>query len=247
MQYLYFTKSLKELDLQGVAAFCKEVGVNGVDLTMRPGFPVNPDNAATALPEAVKILRDAGLVLGLVSAATDLTDPNGKAARAVFDACTKVGAPAVKIGYFAYNGSFDDEMKAARLRLAGFSKLAERSKVRVVYHTHSGAHLGNNAAGLRMLLQDCDPHHIGAYVDTGHTAVNGGPFPMELDIVRMWLSMLAIKDMVWEKTDKPGWQYHVVPAGDGIVRWNEVAQGRETTPFQRIDQSARRVRDEEPG
>ena len=225
MQYVYFTKTLQGLDVKGVAAFCKEIGVDGVDLTVRPGYPVNPDNAATALPEAVKVFRDAGLVLGLVSASTDLTDPDGKTARQVFDACAKAEAPAVKIGYFPYKRPFDDALKAARERLAGFAKLAEQSKVRVCYHTHSGANIGNNCAGLRMLLQDLDPHHVGAYVDTGHTAVNGGPIRMELDMVRPWLSLLAIKDMLWEKSDKRGWQYHVVPAGDGIVRWGDVAEG----------------------
>jgi sugar phosphate isomerase/epimerase len=231
MQYIYFTKTLKDLDVKGVAAFCKEVGVDGADLTVRPGYPVNPDNAAAALSEAVKILKDAGLILGLVSIATDVNDPESKSVKAVFDACAKAEAPAIKMGYFAYKAPFDDALKDARTRLAGFAKLAEQSKVRVVYHTHSGANLGNNCASLRLLLQDFDPHNVGAYVDTGHTAVNGGPIRMELEIVKPWLSMLAIKDMLWEKTDKQGWQYHVVPAGDGIVRWDEVAQGVKDSRF----------------
>ncbi len=49
-------------------------------------------------------------------------------------------------------------------------------------------------------------------------------------MVRSWLSMLAIKDMLWEKSDK-GWQYHVVPAGGGIVRWNDVAQAVKDRKF----------------
>jgi sugar phosphate isomerase/epimerase len=231
MQYVYFTKSLKELDVKGLAAFGKEVGVDGLDLTVRKGYPVNPDNAAAALPDAMKVFKDAGLVIGLVSIDTDVNDPDSRTANAVFDACAKAEAPAVKIGYFAYKAPFDDALKDARSRLEGFAKLAEQSKVRVCYHTHSGANLGNNCAGLRMLLADLDPHHVGAYVDTGHTAVNGGPIRMELDIVRPWLSMLAIKDMLWEKNDKQGWQYHVVPAGDGIVRWNDVAQGVKDCKF----------------
>jgi sugar phosphate isomerase/epimerase len=225
MQFIYFTKSLKDLDVKGLAAFCKDVGVDGVDLTVRRGYPVNPDNAGAALPEAVKILKDAGLILGLVSADTDVNNPDSKPARAVFDACAKAEAPAVKMGYFAYKAPFDDALKEARTWMAGFAKLAEQSKVRVVYHTHSGANIGNNAAGLRLLLQDLDPHHVGAYLDTGHTAVNGGPIRMEMDIVRPWLSMLAIKDMLWDKTDKQGWQSRVVPAGDGIVRWPDFALG----------------------
>ena len=86
------------------------------------------------------------------------------------------------------------------------------------------------AAGLRLLLADLDPHHVGAFVDTGHTAVNGGPIRMELDVVRPWLSLLAIKDILWEK-GRAGWRYRVVPAGQGIVRWNEVGQAVKESRF----------------
>jgi sugar phosphate isomerase/epimerase len=220
MQFVYFTKTLKELDRKGLIAFCKETGLDGVDLAVRPGYPVHPDNALTELPVAVRAFRDEGLTIGLVSTPTNLADPESKAARVLFEACGKAGVPAVKIGYFVYQGKFEEALKAARTRLAGFAALAEKTKVRVCYHTHSGNYLGNNAASLRLLLQDFDPHHVGAFVDTGHTAINGGPIRMELDIVRPWLSLIAIKDMRWEK-GKNGWQPQVVPAGAGIVRWDE--------------------------
>ena len=178
MQYVYFTKSLKELDVKGVAAFCKEVGVDGVDLTVRPGYPVTPDNAATALPEAVKIFRDAGLVLGLVSAATDLNDPDGKTARPCSTPAPRSRRRPSRSAISPIRDPFDDALKDAR-DFGWPASPSWRSGARCasVYHTHSGANLGNNAAGLRLLLQDLDPHHVGAYVDTGHTAVNGGPIP----------------------------------------------------------------------
>jgi sugar phosphate isomerase/epimerase len=230
MRFVYFTKTLKALDVKGLVAFFQEVGLDGADLAVRPGYPVEPANAATALPAAAKMFRDAGLTIGLVTAPTDLTDPEGRAARALFEACAKAEVPAVKIGYFPYRPSFDARLKEARARLEGFARLAERTKVRACYHTHSGATLGNNAAGLRLLLADLDPHHVGAFVDTGHTAVNGGPLRMELDVVRPWLSLLAIKDMLWEK-GRSGWRYRVVPAGQGIVRWNEVGQAVKESRF----------------
>jgi sugar phosphate isomerase/epimerase len=46
---------------------------------------------------------------------------------------------------------------------------------------------------------------------------------MELDMVRDWLHLIAIKDMNWEKA-KDDWQAHVVPAGKGIVRWTELSK-----------------------
>jgi sugar phosphate isomerase/epimerase len=230
MRFVYFTKTLKGLDVKGLIAFFKEVGLDGADLAVRPGYPVEPGNAATALPAAAKAFRDAGLTVGLVTAPTDLTDPEGKTARALFEACARAEVPAVKIGYFPYRPPFDARLKEARVRLEGFARLAERTKVRACYHTHSGANLGNNAAGLRLLLADLDPHHVGAFVDTGHTAVNGGPIRMELDVVRPWLSLLAIKDMLWEK-GRSGWRYRVVPAGQGIVRWDEVGQAVKESRF----------------
>jgi sugar phosphate isomerase/epimerase len=230
MRYVYFTKSLQGLDVPGILAFLKDAGLDGADLTVRPGYPVTPDNAAAELPRAAKAFRDEGLVIGLITAPTNLTDPAGTAARTIFEAAATAGVPAVKIGYFPYQGKFDADLAEGRRHLAGFAKLAERTGVKACYHTHSGNLLGNNAAGLRLLLQDLDPHHVGAFVDTGHTAVNGGPIGYELDIVRPWLSLLAIKDIAWDK-NKDGWHFRVVPAGGGMVHWDEVGRGVRACKF----------------
>jgi sugar phosphate isomerase/epimerase len=230
MKYVYFTKTLKALDLKGLIAFCKDAGLDGLDLAVRAGYPVNPDNAAKALPDAVKTLAGEGLIVGLVTADTGLNDPDSKAAKSLFEACAVANIPAIKIGYFPYKGNFDANFADARKKLGGFAKLSAGAKVRTCVHTHSGNYLPNNCATLRLLVQDLDAHHVGAFVDTGHTAVNGGPIRMELDLVQTHLSLLAIKDMVWEKGAK-GWAYQVAPAGDGIVKWNEVSQAVKERKF----------------
>jgi sugar phosphate isomerase/epimerase len=230
MRFVYFTKFLRELDVKGLVAFCKEVGLDGVDLAVRPGYPVNPDNALTALPEAAKAFRDAGLAVGLVTAVTSLTDPQGKQARLLFEACGKAEVPAIKVGYFVYQKNVEDALRDARHKLAGFARLAEQNKVRACYHTHSGNMLGGNGSALRLLLQDLDPHHVGAFLDTGHTAIGGGPIGLELDLVRPWLALIAIKDMAWGKTPQ-GWKHEVVPAGRGIVRWNEFGKAVKEVRF----------------
>jgi L-ribulose-5-phosphate 3-epimerase len=230
VRYVYFTKELKDLDLKAMAAFAVEVGVDGLDLTVRPGYPVNPENVATALPEAMRIFKDAGLIVGLVSMPTNPTDADAASVRAIYEACGKAGITHTKIGYYPYKDHFDEALAAARLKLTGLAKLSEKTGVKTCVHTHSGNTLGNNAAGVRLLLTDLDPHHVGAYLDTGHTAVNGGPIRLELDTVRPWLSLVAIKDMLWEK-GKDGWATHVVPAGEGMVRWDEFAKGIKECKF----------------
>src|SRR5262249_6597739 len=226
MRYVYFTKTLQSLDVLGLIAFLKETGLEGADMAVRPGYPVTPDNAVTELPKAAKAFADEGLFIGLVSTPTNLNDPASVAAQRIFEAAGKAGVAAVKIGYFPYTGQFEAALADARARLAGFAKLAEAVGTKACYHTHSGSNLGGAGAALRLLLQDLDPHHVGAFVDTGHTAINGGPIRLELDMVRPWLSLLAIKDMVWEK-GASGWAHKVVPAGGGVGHWEEGGQGGE--------------------
>jgi sugar phosphate isomerase/epimerase len=230
MTYVYFTKSLQNLDVDGLIAFCHDVGLDGVDLTVRPGYPITPDNVATDLPKAAAKFNDAKLKIGLVTIPTSSTDPEARETKAVFETCGKLGIPSIKIGYFSYKEKFGATLEAARNTLAGFARLAARTGVKCCYHSHSGSYLGNNAAGLRLLLQDLDPHAIGVYADTGHLAVNGGPIRMEFDIFRDWLHLIAIKDMAWEKRNGD-WKNDVVPAGQGIVRWKEVAQALADTKF----------------
>ena len=230
MRYVYFTKTLQSLDIPALIAFLKDAGLDGADMAVRPKYPVTPDNVGSELPKAARAFKDAGLSIGLVSTPTNLNDADVADSKAIFEACAKAGIPAVKIGYFPYQGKFDAALAEGRRRMAGFARLAEKTGVKACYHTHSGNMIGNNGAGLRLLLADLDPHHVGAFLDTGHTAVNGGPIRYELDLARPWLTLLAIKDMLWEKK-KDAWEYHVVPAGEGIVRWSDAAAGLKDVRF----------------
>jgi sugar phosphate isomerase/epimerase len=229
-RYLVFTVTLGLLDIPGLIAFCKETGLDGVDLTVRPGYPVTPDNVATELPRAVRAFQDAGLIIGQVSGPKDFTDPGSAAARAIFEACSKAGIPGVRLGYFTYEDHFERSLADARVRMAGFARLAASTGVRAVFHTHSGNCLGNNAASTRLLLQGLDTRHVGVSIDTGHLAVNGGPFRMEADMLRPWISHLAIKEVVWEKKENV-WEFQFVPAGEGHVRWNDVRQALNDVQF----------------
>ena len=157
-----------------------------------------------------------------MSAETNLIDPASPTARALFEAGGVSDVLAIKIGYFPYKGSFSAGLEDAKRRLAGFATLARRTGVKACVHTHSGNYIGSNCESLRWLLADFDPHHVGAFVDTGHQTVGGAPFRIALDLVAPWLTLLAIKDISWTKTSA-GWKKEVVPAGEGIVDWKEVA------------------------
>ena len=61
MQFIMFTKHLEGLEIPDIITALQSVGVSGADLCVRPGYPVNPENATEALPAAAKQFADAGL------------------------------------------------------------------------------------------------------------------------------------------------------------------------------------------
>lgn len=211
--------------------FIRDVGLDGADLAVRPGYPVHPGNMAAALPEAAKAFGAASLLIPLVTAPTDLVDPSSELAEDFFAAAGASRVQAIKIGYFRFSGRYQEDLDRARRAMAGFAKLAEKHAVRACYHTHSGAYIGSNAVGVRALLAGLDPHHVGAFLDTGHQAVGGAPIEMAVHAIAEYLALLSIKDMVWTRDDQGRWRREVSPASTGIVDWAGLAKALKQVHF----------------
>ena len=66
-----FTKSFQDRTIPEVCRLFKQIGLDGLDLTVRPGGHIDPKNVAAELPAAVGAARDAGTrVLFLTTAIT---------------------------------------------------------------------------------------------------------------------------------------------------------------------------------
>ena len=57
MKFIMFTKHLEGLEIPDIITALQSAGVSGADLCVRPGYPVNPENATEALPAAAKQFR----------------------------------------------------------------------------------------------------------------------------------------------------------------------------------------------
>ena len=62
-----FSKHLQFLDYKELAKVCKELGLDGVDLTVRAGGHVLPENVKTDLPRAVEAIRTEGLDVPMIT------------------------------------------------------------------------------------------------------------------------------------------------------------------------------------
>src|SRR5437660_8551080 len=143
MQYIFFSKMVREQGIPRLIETLREIGADGVDLCVRDGYPVNPGNCRQELPKAAKVIRDAGLSIPMVSAPTNLIDSKSQGAQDVFRACHDSGIRDVKVGYWVYkSGDYWKQVDSARKDLEGFASLGSGLGVRADIHTHSGPYLG---------------------------------------------------------------------------------------------------------
>ncbi len=215
-----FTKHLEGWDLEQIIEGLKSAGVEGADLCVRPGYPVNPENAKTELPAAAKRFADEGLCIPLITTPGDFTEASIDYAEPLFEACAEAGVELVKLGYWSMEeGGYWATIDRCRERLEGFAKLAEKTGVKPVVHNHSGSTMGLNSSSVMNIVKDFDPGLVGVFADVGHLSIVGEPYPMAFDIVREYLCAVAFKDLVKQKFmqgDKPVWRIDVWPLGMGF-------------------------------
>ena len=86
VQFTVFTKPWT-MPLPELGKFVKGLGLDGIELPVRPGFQVTPDTAAKKLPEAARMLAGEGVRIGSVA---------GPADKATIAACAEAGVGVVR-------------------------------------------------------------------------------------------------------------------------------------------------------
>lgn len=218
-----FTKHLEGWSLEQIMAGLKAGGVEGADLCVRPGYPVNPENAPRELPAAAKLFAQEGLCIPLITTPGDFTDAGVPYAQSLFEACAEAGVKLVKLGYWTMEeGGYWATIDRCRQRLEGFVKLAERTGVKPIIHNHSGSTMGLNSSSVMNIVRGFDPALVGVFADVGHLSVVGEPYPMAFDIVRDYLSAVAFKDLMRVKNPDGSWGIDVWPLGMGLGNFPQV-------------------------
>jgi len=222
MQFVLFTDNLADLSIPQACAAAKDAGFNGLDLTLRPGGHVRPENAEMGLSAARQAADAADMTIPMVS--TALTDTDSPHAEAIFAAAAHYGARRLKLGYWEYRpfGTLANQISEARAKLQRLAQLGRKYHVLPCVHCHSGRFLAAGGPMLYLILRDFDPAEVGAYVDPMHMTIEGGRagWEMGLDLVAPWLALVGVKNFRWLPEGRDGsgqqrfrWEY--CPLADG--------------------------------
>jgi L-ribulose-5-phosphate 3-epimerase len=86
---IYFSKHLQWLDWEHMAETAKELGSDGLDVTVRQGGHVEPSRVQEDLPKVAKIVRAAGLEIPMITAG--IVDANSPDAEAIIRTAAEAG------------------------------------------------------------------------------------------------------------------------------------------------------------
>ena len=212
-----FTKVWKDLTLVELAKRLSNIGYDGLEFPVRPGFWVEPDNIERDLPGAVTVFADHGLKIFSVAGTRD---------EQTIAACAENGIPMVRTmvpieedGYMATEARVQKEFDA-------LVPILDKYGVKLGVQHHVGKFVCN-AMGMLHLIEKYDPKHVGALWDAAHAGLNGEEPELGLDIVWPYLCQVNLKNAYWERTNGPEaecaeWKHHLTSGRHGLISWPRV-------------------------
>lgn len=225
-----FTDHLGGFSIADAARMLGQLEITGPDLTVRPGGLVLPERVREDLPKAVAAFRDQGLGVPMIT--TSIT--SAPQAGPILEAAAQAGIEYYKLGYFHYHDMehWRERRQQVSQALTELAALGEKLNLHAGFHNHAGPTVGGTIWDALELVEPFDKRWLGLYFDPAHAFVEGGKngWNFSLRRARPRVTMVAIKDVVWEKAGGE-WKTRWVPLGQGMVRFDQVLPLLLETPF----------------
>lgn len=215
-----FSKHLQFLEYEAMAKAAAEIGFDGVDLSVRPGGHVLPENVVVDLPKAVAAIRKQGLAATMMT--TAVSDANDGTHKKVLQVASHLGLSHYRTDWLWY-----DEQKGIKENLANFrqilgalGKMNQELNIIGDYQNHagfSGHPLGGPLWDLAHVLDEINNPFMGCQYDIRHATVEGATsWPLGLKRILPHIHSLVVKDFKWDKIDGQ-WKIINTPIGEGMV------------------------------
>ena len=228
-----FSKHLQWASVKEAAAIAKEIGFDGMDLTVRAGGHVLPERVETDLPPAIKAIRSAGLEAPMIT--TDITPATMSRADVVLRTASKLGIRNYRWGELMYQAdkSIPEQLVELKPKMRSLAELNQKHQICGMYHTHSGPErVGGPIWDLWIMFRDLDPRWMGINYDIGHATVEGGygGWQATSRLVKTYMRGIALKDFYWARNEKGSthtdpYDKSLSKAGSYVPHWCPIGKG----------------------
>lgn len=219
VEFTVFTKPWK-MPMPELAKLVKDMGFAGIELPVRPGYQVEPENIAEKLPEAARIFADHGLRIATIAGPTD---------EKTIAACGEAGVPIIRtMVRVAAKESYQDTEARTRKTYESLIGALEEHGVRLGVQNHCDEFVCD-MTGLYRILADFDTRHIAAVLDFCHCALAGEIPNIACDIIWDKLCLVNMKNCYRKRISEPEakvtkWQKVWCLAREGFADWPMIAE-----------------------
>lgn len=216
IQLAVFTKPWKT-SFDRLGEHVARLGFDAIELPVRPGYQVEPEDVGRGLPRAARLLAEHGVRIHSVA---------GPADEPTIAACAEAGVPIIRVMARVGEGGYLAAEAEARREYDALVPLLDRYGVTLGVQNHCDRFVPN-ALGLRALIGGYDPKHVGAVWDAAHEALGGMEPEMALDVVWSHLCMVNLKNAIWQRTNGPEaevatWKHYWTSGRHGLASWPRV-------------------------
>ncbi len=219
-----FSKHLQWLDYEGMSKVAKEIGFDGLDLTVRKKGHVLPQNVESDLPKAVAAMRKAGLKIEMIT--TTISNIQEPTTEKILKTASQLGIKSYRMGWLKYKKDqpIAEQIEAFKPQLKELEQMNEHYQIRGDYQNHAGTSVGSAVWDIWMLIKDLNPDWIGCQFDIRHAMVEGlNSWEVGLRLLQSHIRTLDIKDFIYlQKENK--WTVKNVPIGEGAVDFKNYFQ-----------------------
>lgn len=225
-----FTKPWKGLSLPELGDLVSRLGFDGIELPVRPGFQVEPEEVVDALPKAARTLATFGVKIFSVAGPTD---------EATVRACGEAGVPFIRTMARIEDGvDYHAAVASCRETYDALVPLLDEYGVTIGVQNHCNRFVAN-AVGLRSLLAGYDPRHVAAVWDAAHEALNGNEPDLALDVIGSHLCMVNLKNGFWRRVNGPEadyarWTTYWTSGRHGLADWPRVVEELKVRGYQGV-------------
>jgi L-ribulose-5-phosphate 3-epimerase len=217
-QVIVFSQNLIQIEYPELGDIIKQIGFDGVDLTVRPGGHVEPRLANVDQVRAFEVMEGAGLSVPVIT--TAITTPMDRASVPVIAFAGMSHVPLFRPGTWPYNNTPNVMGRLAEVQrdLAGLVGIGRQYGTAAAFHNPTGDNVGAAIWDLQRVIEPFDPNSVGFYFDVCNAMAEGGAGGWETAL-RMALprvKAVTIQDFTWAKQDGH-WQMTKCPLGQGMV------------------------------
>ncbi len=226
-----FPKFQSHLEPAALAALVHEAGLDAVNLVIREGYWVSPEQVAKEAPRFVEAMRAEGVLVPFATAGFDL-DALARG-QAPLEALAECGIRDFRPGYFRRpNGGppVHELVDAARGTMERIARVCEASGTRCVYQLHHGT-LFPSPSSIWPIVRDLPPEAVGVELDPGNQSREGlEDWDRSCSLLGDHVAAAGIKDSAPRRDDTSpdgpakGWRRDWVPCDEGVTDWHDFAR-----------------------